>query len=64
MLDRFLLQMSEFLSEGGMVFVLQSDLNGFKETEDLLKRLNFNFEIVAREKLFFEELVVFRAWKR
>ena len=63
-LDRFLLQAENLLNENGMVFFLQNDLNGFKETEDLLKRLHFQFEILARQKLFFEELVVFRAWKR
>ena len=63
-LDRFLLQMENFLNENGMVFFLQNNLNGFKESEELLKRLNFNFQIIARQKLFFEELVVFRAWKR
>jgi release factor glutamine methyltransferase len=63
-LDCFLDNVSDFLNPGGKVFFLQSSLNGIAETEDKLRQQSFQFEIVARQKLFFEELVVFEAWEK
>lgn len=60
-LDRFLDSVEDFLKPIGTVFFLQTDLNGISQTEQKLKKRNFRFEIVARQKLFFEELVIFKA---
>lgn len=63
-LDDFLEKFGSYLKKGGTCFFLQSTLNGLKKTEKILTRKKFGFKIVARKKLFFEELVVFRAWKK
>lgn len=63
-LDRFLNSVGNFLKPKGRVYFLQSDLNGIEKTESKLKKNGFEFEIVARQKLFFEELVVFRCRKK
>jgi release factor glutamine methyltransferase len=62
-LDRFLAEFPSFLKTNGTVFFLQSSLNGITETEKKLQQLGFQSGIVARQKLFFEELVVVRARK-
>lgn len=62
-LDQFLQLFPAFLKSNGTVFFLQTDLNGIPKTEQKLKKQGFRFEIVARQKLFFEELVVFKTQK-
>ena len=62
-LDRFLNDFPKFLLPEGKVFFLQSSLNGNAETSRVLKKLGFKCKIIARKKLFFEELAVFLAWK-
>jgi len=59
-LDRFLEQAKKHLRKGGKVFFVQSSLNGEKKTKKILKELGFGFEISARKKLFFEELMAFK----
>ncbi|MFH0955144.1 MAG: HemK2/MTQ2 family protein methyltransferase [Candidatus Micrarchaeota archaeon] len=63
-LDRFLKSAGKFLNPKGTVYFLQSSVNGIQKTESKLKKLGFEFEIVARQKLFFEELAVFRCRKK
>ncbi len=60
-LDRFLKGFPAFLKPNGTVFFLQSSVNGIAETESKLKKAGFQSEIVGKEKLFFEELLVFKA---
>jgi release factor glutamine methyltransferase len=62
-LDGFLAGFSAHLEKGGNCFFLQTSLNGEKETGEILKKQGFEFEVVARKRLFFEELLVFRAWR-
>lgn len=62
-LDRFLIQFPEFLKQNGKCFFLQTSLNGIGKTESILKKNKMLFEIVARKKLFFEELAVFECHK-
>lgn len=62
-LDRFLDQFPKHLKHPGKCFFLQSSLNGIKKTEKKLEQKNISFKITARQKLFFEELVVFEASK-
>jgi len=59
-LDLFLEGFSKHLKKGGKCFFLQTSLNGEKETGEILRRQGFSFEVVARKKIFFEELLVFR----
>lgn len=63
-LDRFLDEFPKFLKTGGKCFFLQSSLNGEKKTQKKLSEKHIEFKIVARKKLFFEELVVFCCWKK
>jgi len=63
-LDLFLDEFAGHLEKGGNCFFLQSSLNGLGETRKKLKSKNLESSIVGKKKLFFEELLVFRAWKR
>lgn len=63
-LDSFLGECSKHLNERGRVLFLQSSITGEQETKDILKRLGFNFKVVARKRIFMEELMVFLAWLR
>jgi len=62
-IDKFIPKIKDHLTENGKSFFLQSNLNGIKETERKLEKEMLEFEVVGRRKLFFEELVVFKAWK-
>ncbi len=62
-LDRFLDKIEKHLKPNGQVFFLQTSLNETNPTEKKLKQNGFEFEIVNKQKLFFEELLVYRCWK-
>lgn len=62
-LDRFLAEFPRHLKENGECFFVQSSLNGEKETAIALKSQGFECRAVARKRIFFEELAVFRARK-
>lgn len=62
-LDKFLTQFPAFLKKSGKCIFLQSSLNGILKTKKVLKKQGFGFEIIARQKLFFEELIVVKAEK-
>lgn len=61
--DRFLSQFGKYLNPEGKVYLLQSSLSGIDDTSALLTRMGYTYEIVARKKLFFEELVIFKIQK-
>lgn len=61
-LDKFIEKFPEHLNGKGVCLFLQTNLNGVKETEEKLEQAGLKFEIVGRKKLFFEELLVFKAW--
>ncbi|VVC00501.1 putative S-adenosylmethionine-dependent methyltransferase [uncultured archaeon] len=63
-LDRFLEQMPGHLKKNGECYFLQTDINGTAKTEKALKSLGMEFEITARKRIFFEELIVYRARKK
>jgi len=63
-LDRFLKGFAKHLKKGGKCFFLQTSLNGEKKTAQILGEQGLSFEVLARKRLFFEELLVFGAWKR
>ncbi|MFH1391459.1 MAG: HemK2/MTQ2 family protein methyltransferase [Candidatus Diapherotrites archaeon] len=60
-LDRFLKQFPKHLEKKGVCFFLQTDLNGYKETEKMLKSTRLKTKIVAKKKSFFEELSVYKS---
>lgn len=63
-IDHFLLEAEDHLNEKGKVIFLQTDLNGIKETEAILKKQKMEFKILAQKDLFFESLIVIEAWKK
>lgn len=60
-IDRFLCEMKDHLNPGGKVQMVQSTLSGNEETLEKLEELGFKASITAREKGFFEEMVVITA---
>lgn len=62
-LDRFLAEVRNHLNEKGICIFLQTDLNGMKETEAILKKQKLDFEILGKKDLFFEALIVVKCWK-
>ncbi|MBN3036888.1 MAG: methyltransferase [Candidatus Diapherotrites archaeon] len=64
LLDRFLEECANHLNEGGIILFIQSSLNSERETERKLDALGLDFQVIARKKIPWEELIVFKAWKR
>jgi release factor glutamine methyltransferase len=59
-IDQVLAQFPPFLNPDGKVYVVQSSLSDIEKTQNVLKEMGFSSEIIARKRLFFEKLVVFR----
>lgn len=59
-IDRFLDSFPPHLNQNGFVLLLESSLNGRTITHTRMKKAGFAATIVAREKLAFEELVVYK----
>ncbi len=63
-INSFLTQVSQYLRKGGILLLIQSSLSGYEETLKKLKRDNYCVRILAKQKLFFEMLVLIQAIKR
>lgn len=63
-LDRFIEQFPKHLKENGRCYFLQTDINGFAETEEKLGKAGFELRTAGKEKGFFEELIVYEARKK
>ncbi len=61
-IDLFIPQIKNHLTEKGNCFLLQSDLNGIKETTKKLEKQGLKHLIIKRKRIFFEELIVFKIW--
>lgn len=61
-LHKFLDSVPNHLKSKGACYFVQSSLSNEGLTKRKLKELGLSFEIVAREHLFFEELIVFKAF--
>ncbi|MFH1234965.1 MAG: HemK2/MTQ2 family protein methyltransferase [Candidatus Diapherotrites archaeon] len=61
-LHKFLDKFPGFLAEKGECFFVCSSLNDFDALGKKISGLGLRFEIVSRQKLFFEELAVFRVF--
>ena len=59
---RFLDEVEDVLAENGRIILIASSLNTPYIFKDIEKR-GFKFEIMARRKLFFEELYALKLWK-
>lgn len=62
-LDRFLGQFCNYLNPNGRIQLVQSSLTNIDQTLNKLKALNFNTDVIAQKKFFFEKLVVINAQK-
>ncbi|NJE25912.1 methyltransferase domain-containing protein [Thermococcus sp. MV5] len=60
-LDSFLEQFDNYLRKKGVVQIVQSSITGIEETLRKLESKGFNPEITAKERYFFEEIVVISA---
>lgn len=60
-LDRFIKEVSNYLTPNGVVQIVQSSLTGIEETLEKLNAKGFDVEITARKRYFFEEIVVISA---
>ena len=63
-LDRFIDDARNYLKPKGMVQIVQSSITGIEETLEKLKNKGYNIEITARERYFFEEILVISAQAR
>ena len=63
LLHRFLKEMPKYLAKTGACYFVQSSITDEKLTCKKLNELNLCFEILARGKLFFEELIVFKVFQ-
>lgn len=59
-IDAFLEKLPEHLNPKGICLLLQTSLNGMERTKTKLKKMGLHHSIIARQKLDFEELWV---WK-
>jgi release factor glutamine methyltransferase len=57
-IDKFIDDVTDYLKEGGRVQLVQSSLSDNDKTLQKLEELGFEAEITAREKCFFEEIVL------
>jgi release factor glutamine methyltransferase len=62
-IDIFLEEFYEYLAPKGILFLLVSSFNDEKDVIKILEKKGMNVAIVARKKLFFEELFVLSAVK-
>lgn len=60
-LDRFLEEFPDYLKENGIVQIVQSSITGIEETLKKLQSKGFVAEITAKERYFFEEIMVITA---
>lgn len=58
----FLNQVKDYLTENGKIQMIQSSLSNIEETISKLEELGFESEITAKEKFFFEEIVLITAF--
>lgn len=62
-LDRFLKDFDKFLKPKGTVLIVQSSLNDFDRTEEILREKGFHVKILETESFFFEKLYLLRITK-
>ncbi|MBO8175127.1 MAG: methyltransferase [Thermococcus sp.] len=60
-LNKFISQVRDYLRPNGMVQVVQSSITGVEDTIEKFIKLGFSVEITAKERYFFEEIVVITA---
>ncbi len=62
-IDKFLKNVNEHVAKGVKVFMVQSSLSNPEQSVKMFRKIGFEAEIIAKEELFFEKIVVIRAEK-
>lgn len=60
-LDKFIDQVIDYLKPNGIIQIVQSSITGVEDTIEKFTKLGFKVEITAKERYFFEEIVVITA---
>ncbi|WP_297516416.1 HemK2/MTQ2 family protein methyltransferase [Thermococcus sp.] len=60
-IDRFIREVPDYLTENGRVYLVQSSITGIEETLNLFRKVGLRAEVVAKRHLFFEDIVVVQA---
>jgi len=60
-IDRFIHEVKDHLNPGGRLMLVQSSLSNIEQTLNKLAERGFDASVIAREKCFFEEVVVISA---
>ncbi len=60
-IDRFIREVPDYLTEKGRVYLVQSSITGIGETLNLFRKVGLRAEVVAKRHVFFEDIVVVRA---
>lgn len=60
---RFLEDAGRFLNPNGEILLLVSNLTSLKRIEAMIKKKGYMKEVVSSQKLFYEELFVWRIWR-
>lgn len=61
---RFLTDVSSYMKKDGVLFILVSSLGHPEDIETKCVEQNLHHEIIARKKLFFEELIIYKITKK
>ena len=60
-IDRFIREVPDYLTENGRIYLVQSSITGIGETLNLFRKVGLRAEVVAKRHVFFEDIVVVRA---
>ncbi len=63
-MDRFLFQAPNYLSDDGRILLVQSSLSNINKTMERFKEMRLKARVIAEEKLDFEKIVVIEAERR
>jgi len=63
-IDRFIREVRDYLTEKGRVYLVQSSITGIEETLEGFEEAGLRADVVARRHLFFEDIVVILAKAR
>jgi release factor glutamine methyltransferase len=58
--DRFLDEFDEYLSDGGVVLLIQSSINDKEKTIEILNKKGFKSEVIDQEGFFFEKIFLIK----
>ncbi len=59
-LSRFLDEVRSYLRPGGKILVLISSITGLEAVKEKMKGMGFKVDVIRRERVFFEELIVIK----